>query len=161
MQLYPGWSARDNYVGGSFFSGRGSEAACGTFVGTKGALTATLNQASEPFAQPTPGTVSCVSEHQAGGEGLVLASLWPRRHGFSGSGPLFWLRTHEVDLVLSMSLKTRGSRMCPVGLMCSSAVGGGSLIPHGSSRGPFALKRDKGNNCLTLWCRRNWKPSLP
>lgn len=21
MQLYPGWSARDNYVGGSFFSG--------------------------------------------------------------------------------------------------------------------------------------------
>lgn len=75
MQLYPGWSARDNYVGGSFLSGFESVDTCWLSIWTKGMLTATLNRGSEPFTLPTPGTISILSERQAGGmKGLVLAT---------------------------------------------------------------------------------------
>lgn len=102
MQLYPGWSARDNYVGGSFFPGLVCRRVLGVQMG-RGALTAHLDQASEPFSLPTAGAVSISSGHQAqrGCPGLQSGSPSIVREQGGAAVPVFLFRTREVSLGLS------------------------------------------------------------
>ena len=53
MQLYPGWSARDNYVGGSFFSGLDAVEMWWMSIWTKEMQPANLNRASVPLSLPS------------------------------------------------------------------------------------------------------------
>lgn len=71
MQLYPGWSARDNYVGGSSLSGLEAIQMWRMSIWTEEMQPANLNRSSYHPVCPV-GTLGTLPQHQIGGFYLSL-----------------------------------------------------------------------------------------
>lgn len=169
MQLYPGWSARDNYVGVHFFSAPQSVETYWGIPLPKGSATCHLKSGLRTIlVLHTPGTRSILSEPQSGrlGEGRGSSSWLPVRlhqqaRVLQGGGrrALFCCSSSgAVHAFLPKSSQRPSSGMC-LSLLSKGSWGltgkalgssGASLIPPRPSSRAWALKREKRTNCPAL-----------